>query len=48
LRKRAYAGKIASIKDTRHLLIPVSEIRRVMGEGYRPARTEVQDDRYPL
>lgn len=36
-RKRAYAGRIASVKDTRHLLIPVSEIRRIMAEGYRPA-----------
>jgi hypothetical protein len=36
-RKRAYAGRIASVKDTRRLLIPVSKIRRVMAEGYRPA-----------
>jgi hypothetical protein len=41
-RKRAYAGRIASVKDTRHLLIPVSEIRRVMAEGYRPAIPDAQ------
>ena len=36
-RKRAYAGQIASVKDTRHLLIPVSEVRRWMAERERPA-----------
>jgi hypothetical protein len=36
-RHYAYAGKIASVKAGKRLLIPVSEIRRVMTEGYRPA-----------
>lgn len=36
-RKRAYAGQIASVKDTRHLLIPISEVRRWMSERERPA-----------
>ncbi len=34
-RKDAYAGKISSVKIGRRLLIPVSEIRRVIAEGYR-------------
>ena len=36
-RRWAYQGKIASVKPGKRLLIPISEIRRVMGEGYRPA-----------
>ena len=36
-RHYAYAGKIASVKAGKRLLIPVSEIRRLMNEGYRPA-----------
>lgn len=36
-RRMAYAGKIASVKAGKRLLIPVTEIRRVMSEGYRPA-----------
>jgi len=36
-RHYAYAGKIASVKAGKRLLIPVAEIRRVMSEGYRPA-----------
>jgi len=36
-RRDAYAGKVASVKLGRRLLIPMSEIRRVMAEGYRPA-----------
>jgi excisionase family DNA binding protein len=39
-RQRAYAGQIASVKDTRRLLIPVSEVRRWMSERARPALTE--------
>lgn len=39
-RKRAYAGQIASVKDTRHLLIPISEVRRWMAERARPALVE--------
>lgn len=36
-RRDAYRGRIASCKVGRRLLIPVSEIRRVMSEGMRPA-----------
>ena len=36
-RRYAYEGKIASVKAGKRLLIPVSEVRRVMAEGYRPA-----------
>jgi hypothetical protein len=36
-RHYAYEGKIASVKAGKRLLIPVSEIRRVMAQGYRPA-----------
>lgn len=36
-RKDAYSGKIASVKIGRRLLIPISEIHRVMHEGLRPA-----------
>jgi len=36
-RRYAYRGKIASVKPGKRLLIPVSEIRRIMAEGYRPA-----------
>ncbi len=35
-RKDAYSGRIASVKVGRRLLIPVSEIKRVMQEGLRP------------
>lgn len=37
----AYRGRIASSKVGRRLLIPVSELRRVMADGMRP-RTESQ------
>jgi hypothetical protein len=36
-RQRAYTGQVASVKDTRRLLIPVSEVRRWMSERERPA-----------
>jgi hypothetical protein len=36
-RKDAYTGRIASVKIGRRLLIPISEIQRVMSEGLRPA-----------
>ncbi len=39
-RRWAYAGKIASNKVGKRLLIPRSEIRRKMAEGYRPATEE--------
>ncbi len=35
-RRDAYSGKIASVKLGTRLLIPVSEIRRVVAEGMRP------------
>lgn len=41
-RRDAYAGKIASVKIGRRLLIPVSEVRRVIAEGTRPALAERQ------
>ena len=36
-RRWAYDGRIASVKLSKRLLIPVSEIRRLLAEGYRPA-----------
>ena len=36
-RKYAYEGRIASTKVGRRLLIPVSEIERIMMQGLRPA-----------
>ena len=36
-RRWAYDRRIASIKLGKRLLIPVSEIRRVVDEGLRPA-----------
>lgn len=35
-RRDAYSGKIASVKLGARLLIPVSEIRRLVAEGMRP------------
>jgi len=35
-RKDAYSGKISSVKCGRRLLLPVSEVRRIMAEGMRP------------
>lgn len=32
----AYSGKVASVKAGRRLLIPMSEVRRIMVEGTRP------------
>jgi len=39
-RKDAYAGRIASCKVGRRLLIPLSEVKRVMAEGFRPRVAE--------
>lgn len=36
-RQWAYRGKIASCKVGKHLLIPTSEIGRLIGAGTRPA-----------
>jgi hypothetical protein len=41
-RKDAYAGRIASVKLGRRLLIPVSEIRRVVAAGMRPRVEKVE------
>lgn len=38
-RRMAYAGRIASSKVGKRLLIPCSEVDRVLAEGYRPALT---------
>jgi hypothetical protein len=40
-RKRAYAGNCASVKlsSKGRLLIPKSEIDRLINEGFRPARS---------
>lgn len=35
-RRDAYAGRVESVKLGSRLLIPVSEIRRVLAEGTRP------------
>jgi hypothetical protein len=35
-RRDAYDGKISSVKLGAKLLIPISEIRRVVAEGMRP------------
>jgi hypothetical protein len=41
-RRYALEGRIASTKFGWKVLIPVSEIRRVMNEGYRPALTDTE------
>jgi len=41
-RRDCYEGRVASVKAGRRLLIPLSEIRRVMAEGLRPRLTEVR------
>lgn len=35
-RQWAYRGKIESVKAGKHLLIPVSEVSRLLAEGLRP------------
>jgi excisionase family DNA binding protein len=39
-RKKAYSGEIASVKIGAKLLIPGSEIERVISEGLRPRRIQ--------
>lgn len=39
LRKKAYDGNVASVKIGAKLLIPESEIERLIREGTRPRRT---------
>jgi hypothetical protein len=41
-RRDAYDGKIESVKLGAKLLIPITEIRRVIAEGTRPRITEVR------
>jgi len=43
-RRDAYEGKIASVKLGAKLLIPVSEIRRVIAESTRPRLTKTPID----
>lgn len=35
-RSWAYSGRVSSVKAGRRLLLPVSEVRRVLAEGTRP------------
>jgi excisionase family DNA binding protein len=44
LRKSAYVGAVASVKVGTKLLIPASEIDRLIKEGTRPRRTEPRED----
>jgi excisionase family DNA binding protein len=51
LRKKAYEGDIASVKIGAKLLIPESEIQRLISDGWRPRRaveclTPGSDDSY--
>lgn len=39
LRKKAYEGDVASIKIGAKLLIPESEVERLIREGMRPRKT---------
>jgi hypothetical protein len=41
-RSYAYKGKIASTKVGKRLLIPLTEVRRVLAEGTRPRLEDVQ------
>ena len=41
LRKKAYEGNVASVKIGAKLLIPESEIDRIILEGMRPRRVAV-------
>lgn len=45
LRKKAYRGDIASVKIGVKLLIPESEIERLIQEGMRPRRMQTRDTR---
>jgi hypothetical protein len=39
-RRRCYEGRVASVKLGKLLRIPISEVRRLVAEGTRPAVTE--------
>ena len=41
-RRMAYAGRIASSKVGKRLLLPRVEIDRILAEGYRPALAQEQ------
>ena len=43
LRKRAYEGDVASVKIGAKLLVPESEIERLIREGMRPRRAAGPD-----
>jgi len=42
-RRWAYLGKISSVKVGQRLLIPVSEVQRVLAEGLRPRLTKKEN-----
>ena len=42
MRKKAYEGEVASVKIGAKLLIPESEIARLIREGMRPRRAAVE------
>jgi excisionase family DNA binding protein len=42
LRKKAYEGDVASVKIGAKLLVPESEITRLIQDGMRPRRERVQ------
>ena len=44
-RRRAYQGSITSVKLGRRLLVPISEVERLILEGTRPARLPNQNVR---
>ena len=44
LRKKAYEGDVASVKIGAKLLIPESEMDRLVREGTRPRRTRSGDE----
>lgn len=39
-RRAAYAGRISSVKCSNRLLIPITEVDRVISENTRPRMTE--------
>jgi hypothetical protein len=41
-RRDCYSGAIASVKIGRRLLVPISEVRRVMDENTRPRLKDVR------
>ncbi len=39
-RRKAYAGEVESVKISAKLMIPASEVRRVIAEGTRPRHSD--------